>query len=285
MRAVAEFLMRGRLQATIVAMLGIPLLSPATVALVTLRRGMTEGLMIFLWALAPIVLFGVFMETPAAAVWLGAMQLGIVLIGAMLLRSSVSWQTALVGIAVASAVCGLLAIGTEPEVLTRLSAQAIEDARETLGAEADAVDLESLFSLTSLAGVLAWATALASTLALVLGRWWQALLYNPGGLGEELRKLRLNPLLAGICMLAWVYCLATEPGLASWGLLAALPLLVAGLGLAHWLVKHRGWGGGPLVALYIFLVIQTLPVTGFLCGMALIDSWKDFRGLTRKTEQ
>ena len=30
-------------------------------------------------------------------------------------------------------------------------------------------------------------------LALLLGRWWQAVLYNPGGFGAEFRGLRLSP--------------------------------------------------------------------------------------------
>lgn len=47
--------MRGRVQATVVALLGswVPLLSPATVGLVTLRLGYQQGIWIFAAAILP----------------------------------------------------------------------------------------------------------------------------------------------------------------------------------------------------------------------------------------
>jgi hypothetical protein len=54
-------------------------------------------------------------------------------------------------------------------------------------------------------------------------------------------------------------------------------MVVAGIALIHWMVASRGWGRGPLVALYIALLIAALPLAGFLCGLALIDSWIDIR--------
>ena len=52
MRALAEFIMRGRAQDCGVALLGTFFLfvSPATIGLVTLRKGSTEGLVILRWA-------------------------------------------------------------------------------------------------------------------------------------------------------------------------------------------------------------------------------------------
>lgn len=45
MRALAEFIVRGRLQAALVALFGslVPLVSPAAISLVTLNKGLSEG--------------------------------------------------------------------------------------------------------------------------------------------------------------------------------------------------------------------------------------------------
>ena len=61
MRGLAEFIMRGRWQALAVAVLGagsllFGWLSAAAVALVTLRKGVTDGSWLVLWALLPALL-------------------------------------------------------------------------------------------------------------------------------------------------------------------------------------------------------------------------------------
>lgn len=58
MRAIAEFIMRGRMQATLVvaAAAALPLLfwlSAAASALVLLRRGMQDAVTIVVWAVLP----------------------------------------------------------------------------------------------------------------------------------------------------------------------------------------------------------------------------------------
>lgn len=58
MRGLAEYAMSGRFQAATVAVLfgmipGLSIVSGAVVALVTLRRGLQEGLIVALWAALP----------------------------------------------------------------------------------------------------------------------------------------------------------------------------------------------------------------------------------------
>ncbi len=59
MRALAEFIMRGRAQACAVGLLGnlFPFVSPATIGLVTLRKGSGEGLLVALWAVLPLIVY------------------------------------------------------------------------------------------------------------------------------------------------------------------------------------------------------------------------------------
>ena len=58
MKALAEFILRGRLQALIVALIGsfFPLISSAAIALVSLCKGAREGTLLFLWIALALVL-------------------------------------------------------------------------------------------------------------------------------------------------------------------------------------------------------------------------------------
>ena len=53
MRALAEYIMRGRAQAALIAVLIVPVIPQAALALVTLRRGVLDGLWVGFWAFAP----------------------------------------------------------------------------------------------------------------------------------------------------------------------------------------------------------------------------------------
>jgi hypothetical protein len=263
--------MRGRVRAVLIAMVGIPLISPAALALVGLRRGSSEGLMILAWALLPVIAAsGAGYMSPLMA-GLSATHFAAVFAGAMLLRSSRTWIAALVGLAAVAALGILLTAHFSGGLLQAL----LETAEASGGGQAE--QLGQVFSSEALAtGYLAWISAITAVLALVLGRWWQALLYNPGGFRQEFQQLRMPLPLAAVGMLLWVGCLVTE-GLAFWGALIALPMTVAGIALVHWLADKRGWGKGVLIAFYVLLVIAALPLAGFLCGLALIDSWIDIR--------
>ncbi len=67
-----------------------------------------------------------------------------------------------------------------------------------------------------IAGMLGAGTAIGSVLCLLLARYWQAALYNPGGFGQEFRALYYPPVVArGWCWRRW--CLpvrgpSTAPG-------------------------------------------------------------------------
>ena len=58
MKALAEFILRGRLQALMVALIGsfFPLISTAVIALVSLCKGAKEGTLLFLWVSLALVL-------------------------------------------------------------------------------------------------------------------------------------------------------------------------------------------------------------------------------------
>jgi hypothetical protein len=94
MRAIAEFIMRGRMQATLVVVVSaaLPLLfwlSAAAGSLVLLRRGWSDAAGILAWALLPAIGWWYFGEPRTLLVLLGALGL------ALLLRANMSWTRVL----------------------------------------------------------------------------------------------------------------------------------------------------------------------------------------------
>lgn len=296
MRALAEFIMRGRLQASLVALAGnlVPLISPATVALVTLRHPLQEGLLVLLWACLPLlamVMWGDVSPLLAATSLVGVV--GVVPV-AQVLRQTQSWPLTLAAIlTVSGAAMGLVA-SVAGEATTLLLAE-LQGVLETLkagdtpqtgsvfhllmGAMAVGMGLEQA-SVLFVLGFLAWLTAMQLVASLLLGRWWQALLYNPGGFRAEFHGLRLDRVLAAGLIIGIVACNLGAAELGPWASLLGLPLLLAGLGLVHYTVQFWQLGVQWLVLLYFGLVIFS-PLSLVLVGIAFLDSVFDFRARLR----
>jgi hypothetical protein len=117
-----------------------------------------------------------------------------------------------------------------------------------------------------------------SVLCLILGRYWQALLYNPGGFGREFRAIRL-PKSVALSLLA-VMCVAPFFGLHALVLLplCSVPLFFAGLALVHGLVAQKRLAGFWLVGIYVTLVPFMHLLGPLLVVLAIVDSLIDFRG-------
>jgi len=197
MRALAQFVMRGPLQASGVAALttAIPLLfwvGTAVVGLVILRLGIRQGLNVGLWALLPALGWSWFGQDPTALVVL----LEVMLMTA-LLRVTSSWDKALCGGTFLAIVTGLALPSLYPglmDILVQTGVQFYQqynaDVAQALGS-----NLESVIRQTMSASMAGTYLALAVGMTL-LARGWQAALYNPGGLRTEFHRLRLSPVFA-----------------------------------------------------------------------------------------
>lgn len=288
MRALAGFIMRGRMQATLVVAAGaaIPLLfwlGAAAASLVLLRRGLQDAAGVVGWALLPALVWWYFGEPRSLLVLAGTLGLAAVL------RSRVSWTWVLMCSVPVGLVYGLTiaALFGEPiavmaDELARLMPQLLGD----LG-RLDAAQQAHLSSLLApvLTGLMAALLQLLSLLSLMLARHWQALLYNPGGFGREFRALRLPP----PAMLALLAGMLIGPNLsvqlAMLVSLCSVPLAVAGTALVHGLVGAGALGRFWLVGLYVTLLVFAQLIYPFLVVLAIIDSLIDFRGrLARKRD-
>jgi hypothetical protein len=291
-KALASFVMRGYPQASLVAAasallsLLLPpfgLVSGAAIALVTLRRGVREGALLCLLATLGVGLLGTLaLRTPWPALgtllilWLPVWGLSALLRTFRSLSLTVAAAGVIGGLGVV--LIHLLVPDTEATWMELLS-----PLREVL-AEDGAVDpqaAEAVFRAVArwMTGAFVAALVLQWLLALFIGRWWQALLYNPGGFGQEFRELRLHRILgiAGLALLLLIG-LIRGPGLIPDLLVALMPLyLLQGLAVAHQVHRARGLHVGWLFGLYVLLAVFPPHAELLVACVGLVDIWVDLR--------
>lgn len=282
MRALAELIMRGRMQATfvVVGCAALPLLfwlSAAAGCLVLLRRGFSDAAGILAWALLPALAWWYFGEPRTAMVLVGSLGL------AMVLRASESWARVLL----ASVAWGLMyavILGVVFREPIELLSQEIQKHLPTILAGLyDQMSVEERARLGSLIapvlnGLVAALLQIVSVLTLMLGRYWQALLYNPGGFGREFRAVRLSPIPMLVLVVAMLVGPNFGPHMAMLTPLCSVPLVFAGLALVHGLVAEKRLGKFWLVGMYVSLLLFMQLIYPLLVVLAIVDSLIDFRG-------
>ncbi len=266
--------MRGRLQAALVAFFGslLPLLSPAAISLVTLNKGLSEGGLVMLWALMPLLMAFYVSELSPMITLASIAGLIVVVAASELLRSSTSWSRTLVFIVVIS---GLAAIALD--VLFTEQADALELMIVNLFSQVQQ-QLETAFipGRTFLLGVIGYVIALTSIVCLVLGRWWQATLYNQGGFRLEFHQLRFSLVSAVTLLVGVVVCYFAPQEYSSWAGLLGLPLLLGGIALVHYSVAFYQLGAHWLAIFYVGLFMIG-PLSLILVGLGFIDSIMNIR--------
>ena len=279
MKGLAEFVMRGRLQALFIVMVGAGSMlfcwiSAAALALVSLRKGAGEGAWLMFWALLPAgtVLY-VYGDSSPLALLVGAMALALVL------RATVSLSMTILGSVGVALVSGLALVafgGGFLEQLATALGEFLASMEEQLAAGGnEGVQLLQPTAL-QLAGMLGVGNGMMAMLCVLLARYWQAALYNPGGFGEEFRALRYPVGMALGLSLAAVALTALGTQYQTWAMMFVLPLSFAGLALVHARGVYRGWGTGG-IALFYALWLLVDPVKLFVVFAAIADSWFDFR--------
>ncbi|MBD8492815.1 hypothetical protein [Pseudomonas syringae] len=282
MRALAELIMRGRMQATLIVAgcAALPLLfwlSAAAGSLVLLRRGFSDAAGILAWALLPALAWWYFGEPRTAMVLVGSLGL------AMVLRASESW----VRVLLASVAWGLLyavILGSAfREPIEMLSQEIQKHLPAMLPGIYDQMSVEERARLGSLIapvlnGLIAALLQIVSVLTLMLGRYWQALLYNPGGFGREFRTVRLPRIPMFVLLVCMLVGPNFGPHMAMLTPLCSVPLVFAGVALIHGLVAEKRLARFWLVGLYITLLLFMQLIYPLLVVLAIVDSLIDFRG-------
>jgi hypothetical protein len=270
LQALAEFIMRGRTQACAVALLGsfFPFVSPATIGLVTLRKGSVEGLLVLLWAALPLIASYSLSEGPALLTLVSIASLIMMVVAANVLRLTASWQSTML---VCVLVGGLSALGFGWFFSTdvNLLVDNIGEMLAEVAAQQQSQQEPFVPGREFILGLVALILAVSAVISLFVSRWWQALLYNPGGFGEEFHSLRLQPAVIG--------GLRLPNGYEFWAELMAVPLLIAGLALAHYTVKFLQAGRQWFVFMYVGLIVFGPSVGVLLVGLGFADSLLNLR--------
>ena len=280
MRGLAEFIMRGRWQALGVAVLGSGSLlfgwvSAAAIALVTLRNGSASGGWLTLWAILPAIIIAVISgDTGSVLLLLGTFSLAVIL------RESVSLSLAVMA-SVPLALLGGAALtlfnGVFLQELVATFNQALAQFEQELAQGEAAEMVFNGVSVPQVAALLATGNAVIALLSLILGRYWQASLYNPGGFGEEFRALRLPVgavlLMASAALILWWM----GADWRVWSAVVVLPLTIVGFSLLHAFAKRAGKGVTWLALMYSLWIVLD-PVKWLWVGCVVIDTFADVRG-------
>jgi hypothetical protein len=277
LKALAEFILRGRLQALVVTLIGsfFPLISSAAIALVSLCKGVKDGTLLFLWASLALVLVQRAGAENSLLTAVSISSLGMMVFTASVHRVLASWQWTLLATVLVAVICAQgfgLFMGSSVTAL-------VATAQEMLNAVTIEEQTRSSVSLSEsmVLGLIATILAVGSVMSLMLARWWQAGIKNPGGFQKEFHSFSIDANIALMLILVLIAGQFFSKNTQIWADLAALPLLIAGIALFHYVVKLFNLGKQWLAFLYAGIIMLGKPVTLILVVLGLTDSLIDLR--------
>jgi hypothetical protein len=298
MKALADLIVSGRWQAVLVTFASgmlaflfppystlLVYLGAAAIVLVTLHIGVMQGLQVLALATGLVVLVYLLLgaQAVAAAVTVALLWLPSWLIS-VVLRQTVDLALAMKAAAalVAAALLLVFLLAGDPTQWWFERLSTFREVLEKYGMSLQDMPAEQVLQAIArlMTGVVCVSLALGMIASLLLGRWWQSLLVNPGGLREEFSRLRLGQitglLTLGVMITAQFTVGAVSAFSAQLAMIMLVPYLFAGLAVIHSLAARAQRGGGWLVAVYVLLAL--LPQAGLLLAAGgLLDTWIDLR--------
>jgi hypothetical protein len=296
LRGIAEFAMRGRWYAAIAtalfsltALMLPPLsyLASGVIVLTTLRMGPKEGIQV---VLATLVIFTLF-----AGLLLGQFAISVLFLISSWLPIFVA--TLVLGYTRSLAVSLLAAVGlgilvvigihlfiTEPTLWWQQMLQPFFDMLEQQpGWQLSQSETQELGTNLAelMTGFVAAGVTINVIIGLLIGRAWQAKLYNPGGFAEEFRKLKLGKPAALVALFLMVVSLLPIKHYLTL-LVDCLPAVlvvfaVQGLSIVHAIVKQQQKHNFWLVAVYVLLVVMMPQMVVILSMIGVLEQWMNFR--------
>jgi len=287
-RFLAAYIMRGRMQAMIVAstlallsliMPPVSILSSASVALVTLRRGAFEGFYVLVCSSAAAALLGFFLLGNyqfallyGVVLWLPVWLISIVLREGRYLSLAVEIAV-LIGIV---GVVGFYLYDSAPAVMWKNVLMQMLPPNAPIGEMQPTLDMLSHY----MTGIVAAGSVFGLLFGLFLGRWWQAVLYNPGGFRQEFLSLSTQPrlVIGSIAVIAVASLASGAISEIAWniGILLFVLYTFIGTSVLHTVFAAMKLGRFMVPMLYITLFLiphALLPVA--LIGLS--DPWMNLR--------
>lgn len=285
---VANYVMKGQIQAYIATALlalltvwfgPLGMLLGAVIALITLRVDTAEGFKLLIAAIAiNLVATQVFMGSMLPA-WVAIAEYMLpVWLMAWVLRRTNSLASALsLSMLMTGAVVIVFhfIVGDASAWWSKMMNTALLPFIQEAGVQAPTKLIETMSDVATM--LLAMFMVVLWFSILLLGRWWQGKLYNPGQFQQDFHQIRLPKNLAYLAIVLAIAGLLIKTGLIQdlSGVMMA-GLMFPGLAIAHHAVAMKKMGNGWLIGLYIllFLFPQTILI---LATIGLIDTWLDIR--------
>lgn len=126
-------------------------------------------------------------------------------------------------------------------------------------------------------GILSFFFACTVFLELLIARFWQCVLRNPGAFTKEFLHIRIGRFSAGLAVGMGVLVLLKVMPIVDAFPLVILPFFVAGLSLTHLIVQQKQFLLTPLIVLYMSLFFLPVVVVSVLAVVGFMDSWINFR--------
>jgi len=286
MYQLATFVMRGLGPAILTAGLfgalshKILILAPfsaAWVALYLMRKGALPGLHVAAATAAITLLAGMFLQTrPGLNYPVLLFLLPPVYLGAWLLRVYAEQGIALTAIALCAAVAALGVEIFSGDAVTWWGEWLKMAIRNVPDASYEGFEVNN--SLVFVNGLAAMLLGMAGSGALLLGRWLQALLYNPGGFRDEFQTLRIPTWVAPAWIVVTIILGAIKSNFAyDLGLVGAMLYFFQGMAILHYSAARAENGRYYLIPPYVLLFIMPqFVIVGFAC-VGLTDPLINYR--------
>lgn len=278
---LAQWAMRSRKQAILAALicLATPLLfwlGAAILALCVLRQGLEGSRLVVMWASLPAIAWFAVGDPLPLITAVGASSLALVL------RQTVSLdRTLIVAAALGVAIYWWLPM-LMPEVLELITQSASEMVKQALAHQSEMLSQFEALINSMIQGFIAAIYLLVIVLSLLLGRYWQSKLYNPGGFGQEFKQLRMSPAYSVLAMFLLFGTTSVTPDLAGMAPALTVPMMLAGLALLHSVASNKG-GAGWMVPVYVALFVFGPYLYTLLILIAFADSLLNFRARLKDT--
>ncbi|MCZ6526531.1 MAG: DUF2232 domain-containing protein [Gammaproteobacteria bacterium] len=288
MRAIGNYILRGRLQAIgVISFLTIfSLLFPALaylmsgvpVALVTLRKGGQIGIQVIAGSLLLSLLLSLLMQISPPVVLVFAISIWLpVWFCALIMRESASHGL----LVLSSGVFGMLFIILMYSFMADVNGwwrSSIDVWLQSSFPDGAGDEYLQLFeaAVPLMNAMMASGIVISLILTILIARWWQSLLFNAGAFRKEFYALHLPralfyPTLIGVILL-WLGKDLQQSLLRDLLIVVVFLYLFQGLSTIHRLVSKKGLSHSWLIGLYALLMLMPQMILFMACvGMA--DSW------------
>ena len=190
---------------------------------------------------------------------------------AYVLRVTLSWELTLATTLVLSVIASLVFQYTASDVLILFVNLYIEIQKQ-FSVEMTYESAEGQFL-----GGFAMLQAYMMFAFLILARWWQSQLYNPGEFKLEFHQIRVTPIFGSAILILIIACVLFGESLSRWMPLLTMPLAVSGLAIVHWIVNYRSLSGAWVLVFYLLLIFFFQLIYPILTVLALLDGYLNIR--------